>query len=40
MAEIILNESPENELDVSNQGNNETENLDEIQTASFLKELA
>ena len=37
MAEIILNESPENELDVSNQGNNETENLDEIQTASFLK---
>ena len=37
MAEIILNEFPENELDVSNQGNNETENLDEIQTASFLK---
>ena len=37
MAENILNEFPENELDVSNQGNNETENLNEIQTASFLK---
>ena len=37
MAENILNELPENELDVSNQGNNETENLNEIQTASFLK---
>ena len=37
MAANILNELPENELDVSNQGNNETEHLNEIQPASFLK---
>ena len=37
MAENNLNEFPENEQNVSNQENNEVENLDEIQTASFLK---
>ena len=37
MAENILNEFLENEQNVSNQENNEVENLDEIQTASFLK---
>ena len=37
MAENILNEFPENEQNVSNQENNEVENLDEVKTASFLK---
>ena len=37
MAENILNEFLENEQNVSNQENNEVENLDEVQTASFLK---
>ena len=37
MAEKTLNEFPDNELNDSNQRNSEVENLDEIQTASFLK---
>ena len=37
MAENILNKFPENEQNVSNQENNEVENLDEVKTASFLK---